>query len=122
MTARQQLEAELRKLVPKTWKIVAYQDGLDTLDKVTLMLKQSAIEKAPAAPQGAHIVSYVLTLIDPALDAQKAEIALDASVDDLLFKLDGIQWLTWSRAEKVQFSDTNMAYDVTVEVITRKAE
>ncbi|MFC5930206.1 hypothetical protein D6T64_05640 [Cryobacterium melibiosiphilum] len=122
MTAREQLVTALTAVIPRTWKLVPYQDNLDTLDRVTLVLKQSTISKAPAAPQGAHIVSYLLTLVTPETDAQKAELALDALVDELLFMLDGITWLTWDTATKVQFSDSNMAYDITVEALTRKAK
>ena len=121
MTARKQLEVQLRKLIPKAWRLIAYQDSLDAISNVTVMLKQESITKAPAAPQGAHIVTYTVTLIDPATDPKKAELALDENVNDLLYKLDTVEWLTWSRAEKVLFADFNMAYDISVEVITRKA-
>lgn len=121
MTARTQLETELKKVIPRAWKLVPYQDNLDRLDRVTLVLKQNTIAKAAQAPQGAYLISYVLTLVTPEIGAQKAETALDDSVAELLTALDSITWLNWSLATKVQFSDSNMAYDITVEVITRKA-
>ena len=121
MTARKQLEVQLRKLIPKAWRLIAYQDSLDAISNVTVMLKQESITKAPFAPQGAHLVTYTVTLIDPATDPKKAELALDENVNDLLYKLDTVEWIMWSRAEKVQFAEFNMAYDISLEVITRKA-
>ena len=119
-TIRAQLATQLKPLLPRAWKIVDHQTNLDVLDNPVVMLKQQSIRRAPAAPQGAHIVSFTVTVVAPQTDLQRAEDALDEKVDTLIHALDANQSLNWTDAEKVLFQDSYLAYDITLEVISRK--
>lgn len=119
-TLRAQLAAHLRPLLPKAWKIIPYQDSLDTLSTVVVMLSQKTIEHSPALPNGAHLVTFTVTVIDPSQDPKVSEDRLDDEVHALLYALDQLPALAWDRAEKVQFSDTHTAWDISLTVTTTK--
>lgn len=117
---RAQLAASLKPLLSTGWRIIDHQDNLDTFTSPVVMLKQQEIEPAPAAPAGAHIVTLVVTIADPKTDPGPAEDSLDENVDNLIHALDSIDYLNWTKATKVLFQDRYLAYDINLEVISRK--
>jgi len=120
-TVRDQLATALKPLLPKAWRIIPYTTNLDTVDGVTLMMRQTRIEKAPNS-QGNHQVTLVLTVIDPHTDPQRAEDALDEEVGQLLYAFLPIEWLNWTVAERVVFGELNHAYDITLTLYTKAKE
>lgn len=120
MSARKELANTLKPLLPKAWRLVPYADNLDTLDRVVVMIKQTQIERLPAAPIGTYRTSFVVTVIAPQSDSEKAEDELDDGVHEVLSALDSINNSLWSSAEKVLFSDSNLAWDIAMQVVTRK--
>ena len=120
MTARQQLATAIAPLLPATWKLIPYQDSIDTLSSVVVMLKLESIEKAPSAPIGAYLAKFTVTIADPSTDPKNAEDRLDDEVLALLAALDALNSTLWSTATKVSFNSTNLAYDIAVSVVTRK--
>jgi hypothetical protein len=120
MSVRSQLEEALRAVIPTAWKLIPYQDNVDTLDAPLVMFKQSTITKAPEAPRGAYLFNYVITLVNDQTDPQKAENALDDDVETLFAILDGLRAMVPMEATKVLFQDTYMAYDITLKILTRK--
>lgn len=119
-TIRAQIEASLKPLLPKAWTIVPTQRTLDVFTKPVVMLKQDRIEHAPTAPLAAHLVSFIVTVADPNSDPAAAEDDLDAEVSELLLALGAIDYLNWTEAQKVLFQDRYLAYDITLQAITRK--
>lgn len=120
MSVRDELAAALTPLLPAGWKLIPYQDSVDTLNDVTVMLKLASVEKHPAAPLGAYLTKFTVTVVDPSKDMGKAEDRLDDELLALLAALDGINNSLWSTAEKVLFQDAYLAYDIAVQVVTRK--
>lgn len=122
MSVRNDLAVQLRaKLLPKRkYNVVAYERNLDVLTGVTIMLKQSRIEKSPVAPMSKLLTTFTLTVITPQTDTVKAEDELDEQVGLVCLALDSLTWLKWTDATKVLFNDSNLAYDITVEVTSTK--
>jgi hypothetical protein len=120
-TPREQLVAALTPLLPQGWKFVPYQRTLDVFSEPTLMLKQDSIVAEPAAPQGAWTVSYILTLITPYTDPEKAEADLDDNVITLLELIEPVT--AFKQAEKKMWSETGPAcYDITFSYTTSKSK
>jgi hypothetical protein len=93
--------------------IIAYQDAVDVLDRITIMFKQLSLSPLPAAPRGAYRFDFVLTVCSPALDPQHAELELDDFVPSLLGDLDTLDWFAWDTAEKVLGPGAlGLAYDI----------
>lgn len=120
MSARTEIAAALKPLLPKSWKIVPYGDSLDVVSNVTVMVKLTRIEKVPTAPLGAYLSHFTITVIDPSTDPAKSEDRLDDEVHALLAALDGINNTLWTQAEKVLFSETNLAWDIQAQAVTTK--
>lgn len=116
---RKALAALLRPKLPRAWKIIPYQTNIDTPDRVVVMLKLESIVRTPAAPLGAHDVKFVVTIVSPLTDVEKAEDALDAQVDALLHKLDELG-IAWTIAEKVKFDDQHLAFDISLTLTSTK--
>ena len=120
MTARAQLAAAIAPLLPTDWQLIPYQDSLDTLSSVVVMLKLENIEKGPTAPIGSYLTNFTVTIADPSTDPEKAEDRLDGDVISLLAALDAINFTLWRTATKVMFNNNNLAYDIAVSVVTNK--
>lgn len=118
MSARTQLAESLAELLPAGWRLIPYQDSVDELDTVVVMLKHSTLAKLPTAPLGAYLSTFTVTIVDPHTDAELAEDALDDGVLELLAALDQINSSLWSTAEKTLFQDRYLSWDVPVQVVT----
>ena len=112
------LAGMLRPLLPRAWRIVPSQTNLDTLSTTVVMLKQMSLERHPIVPQGAHLVSFVVTIISPLHDTEKAEDDLDDKVNALIHALDTLD-IEWTRAEKV-LAGATLGYDITLTLTSRK--
>ncbi|MET4053588.1 hypothetical protein ABID81_002966 [Frigoribacterium sp. PvP054] len=117
-TTRQQLADALKPALPAAWVLVPYSRNLDVLSKVTVMLHASRIERAPAAPMGALVSQFTITVIDPQDDPTRAWGALDDEVMELIFALDelGVQW---TAAEPVLVQN-NLGWEITIDIVSRK--
>lgn len=117
---RQELAAALKPLLPSKWRIVDSSTNLDALSTTVVVLKQLRIERAPAAPAGAHSIGFVVTVASPLPDSQRAEDDLDDSVNALIHAID-VAGISWTLAEKVMF-DNYLAYDITLTVVSTKEQ
>jgi len=122
MSIRTDLVDKVTAVAGRTANVIPYQDSTDVLDKVTIMVKLLSIAPLAEAPRGAYRIGYVLTVVSPATDAQKAEAELDDYVVSLLGDLDGLDWFAWDSADKVLFQSTNLAYDVTCWTVAERTE
>ena len=123
MSARRDLARELRKLVPKAWKIVDTDRAIDDAKVTALLISQRTIERAPNA-QGNHRVTLNLYVIDPHTDPDSAEDGLDNAVDSLLFTLDkseALRAVVWTTATKVVYQGRR-AYEIPITVYTEPKE
>jgi hypothetical protein len=119
--ARDVLGDVLTAHMPRKWRIIRSQTSLDTIGETVVMLKLSRITKNPAAPLSDHIAEFVVTIVTAIEDPAAAEDDLDDSLITLLHALDGYDNLDWTGADKVSFSG-HFAYDVTVQLTTRKVD
>lgn len=117
MSARKDLAAALRPLVPKAWPIIDHDRNLDEITKIALLVSQRTVEPAPNAT-GTHKATLYVYVIDPhEADANAAEDALDDAVEIVCFGLDTIDALYWTAAEKVIYQGRR-AYQITVQAFT----
>jgi len=119
-SVRSYLEAELKPLLPTTWRIIPNQRIPETIDRVTVALKVDRIEKLPEAPLGNLRNTVILTVADPHKDQVRAENALDDAVLNVLTALDGHSNIDWTLAQKVLATETYLGWDITLTVITSK--
>lgn len=121
MSVRDQLAAALKPLLPKRWKLIPYQDSLDEISQTTVMFKLMKMENLKQAPLSHYSFTFLLTVIEPGSDMQKVETALDDHVEDLWQLLDmGLSWTAPQEATKVFYGSSNLAYDITTEVVCPK--
>lgn len=121
MSARKDLAAVFRKLVPRVWQIIDTDRSIDQVKKVAVLISQRRIEPAPSNPLGSHRVTFRVYVIDANSDPGAAEDALDNSVDTLLYAIDSVDAIRWTAAEKVIYQDRR-AYEITVEAFSERIE
>jgi hypothetical protein len=117
MAVRKYVVDSVKPLLPRSWRFIEQQQNLDVIDRVTVILMLQDIAPAPAAPRGALLARYTLTLIEPKTDPARAEAALDDLILDLVQALAGVPNLVWTTATRALFGE-NQAYDITLEVTT----
>lgn len=118
---RSQLVDALTPVLPGSWELVPTQRTVDTLSHPIVQLSQISIRRDPNAPQSsALLTTFTLTVVDPLTDPERAEDNLDDEVLTLIFALDGLGWLRWTDATKVIWQDSHLAYDITIETLTRQ--
>jgi len=109
------LEAQLKPVLPKTWKLIPYEREMDSLSAVTVMFSMKSISRFPQAPKTHRLVEYVLKVIEPRIDPDKVNDLLDKELADLLDAIDEIQNLTWETAERGLANDrANHAFEITL--------
>lgn len=108
----------LKPVLPKSWDIVPYETNPDVRFNTVVMLKQQRIERTPAAPQGAHDITFTVTIQSPLDGLEKAEDILDDQVNALLHEIDALG-IAWTTAEKV-LSNNRLAYDISLSLTSTK--
>ena len=103
----------LKPILPTDWKLVSYQTNLDTISQPVVVLKLETVERHPQAPNGARLITYTLTVIEPKTAPGPADDALDHKLVVLLDAIDATPGLRWSKAQRVA-TDTNPAFDVSL--------
>lgn len=119
-TVRAWLVDQLTPVLPAKWRLIENQRMPETIDRITVVLKHTTIERLPEAPIGQLRHTVILTVVDPHQDAVKAENALDQSVIELVTAIDGLQYVNWTGAAKVAVTDTYLGWDITLTAITGK--
>lgn len=113
----------LRPVLPRRWTLAPYTRKPDELSGPTVVVTLQKIQRLPEAPLGSQIVTYLVTVIDPATDWAQADAALDDEIVDLIAALDsvrnddGLPVLRWTAADRNTWNDTYLAFDISVEVI-----
>ena len=120
MSFRSYVTDAIKPLLPKGWKLLPYSTNLDVLSQPVVMLKLNSVTRTPGAPNGAHTVTYTLAVIEPKTDPGSADDALEDKLFDLLHAIDTVANLTWSNAERVLFGDSNPAFDISLQLVSRK--
>lgn len=121
-TAFATLSTAIKPLLPTGWKLVGYEDTIDEPDTTTVVLKLRSVQRLPAAPRGAYLTEWVVTVISSHSDPEKADPGLFDGLINFLDDLDtadGLDWLGWTTAQKV-IDSGRLAYDITIQTTTTK--
>jgi len=117
MSARKDLAAELKPLLPKQWRLVDTERSIDKIDRFTVVIRQRKVKPAPNL-QGSLLTTLVVTLIGPTTLAGDYEDALDLAVAKLILIVSQkLPSLVWEEANKKVWRE-NPAYDFDVTVVT----
>lgn len=119
MTPREALVDALTPLLPDSWKIVDSERGIDVGTNVSVLLKQQRFRRLGVAPLAFHSIDFVVTCVSPHEDFGKAEDQLDDAANELIHALDE-SGILWTEATKVLFADKYIAYDITLELESKK--
>lgn len=113
----------LKPSLPRRWTLWTYTRTPDELSGPTVVVTLQKITRLPQAPLGSQLVTYLVTVIDPATDWSQADKNLDDEIVDLIAGLDsvrnedGMPVLRWTSADRNTWNDTYLAFDITVEVV-----
>ncbi len=118
MNSRKFLAAELRKKLPRQFKIIPEPRTMDELEarRPVVMLIRTNIKPAGTANYLADFAIWVIEpkLIDP-------EDALDDALDAVVLALDGLEFLLWTDAERSTYRD-HPAWRISAQVVAIKKE
>lgn len=115
---RPQLENDLlANIEPGKYRWVPAQTRLDRLAKPTLMLKLSGVTRHPGAQQ-VLMPAFVITVISEHADPVLADTALDGHLDEIIAAIAPIRWVAFRGAEKAQFQNKYLCYDIQLEALT----
>lgn len=99
--------------------LVGSARSVDAPSRPNLIVKTNGFRKLPQAPQKNLTGEFTLTLVSKHTDIDLAEDELEALLELLLPKL--FTWgLSWDTADQVGWTDSLIAYDVTVNSIFKK--
>lgn len=105
--------------LPPEWKQVAEQRIPSTIDRPTVVLKHSRVEKLKEAPIGQLRHEVILAVFVPNRDLARAEDELDSAITEIIAALDGHSTLNWTEAEKVVTPDGQFpGWEITLSVLT----
>lgn len=113
----------LKPVLPRRWTVAPYTRKPDELSGPTVVITLQKIQRLPEAPLGSQIVTYLVTVIDPAADFAQADQNLDDEIVDLISGLDSVRnedgtpVLRWITADRNTWNDIYLCFDITVEVI-----
>lgn len=120
---RRWITDQVKPLLPRRWELAAYTRKPDDLAAPTVVVTLQKIERLPEAPFGSQLVTYLITIIDPAADWSQADSNLDDEIVDLIAALDstrndaGVPILRWTSADRNTWNDLYLAFDITVTAI-----
>lgn len=118
---RKQLADYLSEHLPKSWRVIPEQRTYDYANKTTVVVKQSGLARAVAAPIGIRTVEFTLTVVSRfKSDMGSMEDDLDARVPEFLDVIEAAPGLKWTTATKVLVDELYLGYDIAVEVNTKK--
>lgn len=114
---------QLKPLLPRRWDLAPYMRKPDELTAPTVMVTLQRIERLPEAPLGSQLVTYLVTIVDPAQDWSQADANLDDEIVDLIGGLDstrttaGTPVLRWTGADRAVWNDSYLAFDISVTAV-----
>jgi hypothetical protein len=116
MSSHALLAGVIRERVPASWRVIEHERPLDDIDAVTVQIKLDEVRRATEWGAGAYWVAWTVTVIPPHLDPDRADPAVFDALLELVAALDDVEWLRWTRAQKVLEAD-RYAFDITVDTI-----
>ena len=109
--------------LPDEWRQIPEQHVPEVIDRETVVVKHTRIEKLPEAPVGHLRHEVILAVFIPNRDLARAEDRLDEAVLELLQAIDGHAQINWREAEKVVSSGNQYpGWELSLTVITQQPE
>lgn len=121
VTARQDVVDALQALTVEGGRlegvhVIEYARRIDAPAVPTVLVRQDSVEPS-TFPQAWLDYVFGLVLVPPTIDPEQADADLEALLTDVLFALEQADNMTWSKATRGTFQDTQFpAYEVTVSV------
>ena len=109
MNIRDWVIDQVKPLLPRGWRLIPYSTNLDVLSTPVVMLKLQSIARTPEAPNASRTAEFVLTIIEPKTDPQAREDALDDNLLALIYAIDKLPSLKWTKATRALFADNYLA-------------
>ena len=108
--------------LPAGWVVIDHGTDLDNPMKPTIVVRQTTMTRTPGQPRMYRDLGFTVGLVEPGLDPQKLEDALDADVAILIDVLEKIPMpgLTWQDALRVTFDSKLAGYDIHLTITTEK--
>ncbi len=107
------------------YKVVADPRHVDLDDpsiRCVLQIVRQRIAPAPENPRGAFAETHELWVVSSVTDPDLVEDALDDRLAEVIEILDGINFLTWSSAERRIHGSNRHAYMISIQLSTQKEE
>jgi len=102
---RDELITRIRPGIKREWRLVDTQRVVDRVNRITLVVRQSRIEKDPANPARSRRAFFELVLASPLDATGAAELELDDELVDFLSAIDSAKNVVWDTATKGIWSD-----------------
>jgi len=115
---RKVLEAALKPLLPKTWRLEGSGRPVDNVPATVVKLQQLAVRKLPQAPFALHEIDVRATITAPGEQTQTVEDKLDRDLLTFVTALDDARIL-WAEATKV-IAESRLGYDITITITGKK--
>lgn len=108
--------------LPADWKQIKEQRIPEVIDRETVIVKHTRIEKLSAAPIGQLRHEVILAVFIPNKDLERAENRLDEAMTELLTAIDGHPKINWRDAEKVVTPGNQYpGWELSLTVITQQS-
>lgn len=123
MGSRKQLADALQPALGKAVKVVDAPREIEEIEarvKAVVQLVRTKIKPSPANPQGDYEESFEIWVIEPKLDPNTSEDALDDSLDKVLLALDSLNWIDYDEAIRDTHPSDRHAYRITATLYTEK--
>lgn len=107
--------------LPSDWRQIEEQRLPEVIDRETVIVKHTRIERLPDAPIGHLDNEVILAVFVPNRDLARAEDRLDNAIVELLAAIDAHPKIGWREAEKVVTPGQQYpGWELTLRVITEK--
>ena len=121
--AREFVTAKLTEHLPKNWRVIGHEANPDTLDRLTVLVSVTAVQREESAPMGAYDTTVTLTVVSPIQDnLAAAESELEDALETVVFVIEDNFGTAWDPASKVSYADRYLAWDVPVHVTTSRKD
>lgn len=122
----------VKQAVPSKWTYVDDERTIDAIDNILFTLSLGLIKRPDKDISGTfHQVTFKATVVAPGKNMTVSEGELGDAVDQALFAFDTMlrTWKTdhpdedrpaiwWEQAEKVLWRSSNLAFEITLQVLT----
>lgn len=119
MSARTAITAALQAALPSGVVLLPYARQIDPPTSSTVMVRIDEVAPSRVA-EGLQDYTFALVCIAAKTTAGPADDELDNLLEDVLLMVTKADGLTWSKATRATYDESNPAYEVTCVVTVNK--